>query len=84
MTEPVFLDLLERADYSKAKGFSKKDILSHGMLESVGDGKYLIRVGAGYVQSSGSGPSILDVGEPLTRAGKAGASIGAGVAGLVK
>jgi hypothetical protein len=83
VNESVFLELLNSADYGKAKGFSKKDILRHGVLESVGDGRYLVRVGAGYVHSSDSGPFILDLAEPLSRAGRAGASIG-GVAGAIR
>jgi hypothetical protein len=83
VNEAVFQDLLGRADYSKAKGFSKKDILSHGQLESVGDGRYLVKVGAGYVQGAESGPFILDLGEVLNRS-MVGARIGAGLGGLLK
>jgi hypothetical protein len=83
VNDAVFQDLLGRADYSKAKGFSKKDILSHGQLESVGDGRYLVKVGAGYVQGAESGPFILDLGEVLNR-GMVGAKIGAAAAGFLK
>jgi hypothetical protein len=46
--------------YRVAKRFKEDDILKNGILESVGDGKYLVRVGDGYVQSA-SGPFILDL-----------------------
>jgi hypothetical protein len=46
--------------YLVAKRFKEDDILKNGILESVGDGKYLVRVGDGYVQSA-SGPFILDL-----------------------
>jgi hypothetical protein len=45
MTEGEFKDLLNVADYSKAKGFKAEDIRKHGVFESIGDGKYLVKVG---------------------------------------
>lgn len=46
MKEDEFKQALSRADFSKAKGLSAKDIINSGTLESIGDGKYLVRVGA--------------------------------------
>ena len=81
MTEGEFKDLLNVADYSKAKGFKAEDIKKHGIFESIGDGKYLVKVGPGYMQAE-SGPLVLDLGALINRAmtwAKAG-----GAAGLVK
>jgi hypothetical protein len=75
MTEGEFKDLLNVADYSKAKGFKAEDIKKHGIFESVGDGKYLVKVGPGYVQSD-SGPFVLDLGALVNRA-MTGANTGA-------
>jgi hypothetical protein len=46
------------------------------------DGRYLVKVGAGYVQGD-SEPYVLDLGEVLNRS-MVGARIGAGLAGLLK
>lgn len=81
MTEGEFKDLLNMADYSRAKGFKAEDIRKHGVFESIGDGKYLVKVGPGYVQSE-SGPFILDLGAIVNRA-MTGSRTGA-VAGLLK
>jgi hypothetical protein len=60
MTDAEFRRALDRANYSKAAGFSKAEILKHGTLESVGDARYLVRVGPGYVQGD-KGPFVLDL-----------------------
>jgi hypothetical protein len=60
MTDDQFKKLLDKADYSGAKGLSASDIKRHGILESVGEGRYLIRVGPGYVQGE-RGPFVLDL-----------------------
>ena len=52
------------------KGFSKSDILRYGQLETVGRGKYLIKVGDAYLQGK-SGPFVLTLPQP-----SAGAAIG--------
>ena len=65
MTEGEFKDLLNVADYSKAKVFKVDDIKKQGIFESSGDGKYLVKVG-GYVQSD-SGPFVLDLGAIVNR-----------------
>ena len=39
MSEGEFKDLLNVADYSKAKGFKAEDIKKHGIFESAGDGE---------------------------------------------
>lgn len=80
MNETQFLDLVKRADYSKARGMKAADIQKHGILESVGAGRYLVKIGPGYVQSD-KGPFVLDLNLPPRGAGAA--KVG-GVAGLVK
>jgi hypothetical protein len=75
MTEGEFKDLLNVADYSKAKEFKADDIKKHGIFESIGDGKYLVKVGPGYVQSE-SGAFVLDLGATVNRA-MTGADTGA-------
>jgi hypothetical protein len=67
MTEGEFKDLLNVADYSKAKGFKAEDIKKHGVFDQSGIGKYLVKVGPGYVQSE-SGPFVLDLGAIVKRA----------------
>lgn len=52
---------LKKADYSKAKGLTKEGILKHETFESIVDGRYLVKVEPGYVQSD-KGPFILDLG----------------------
>lgn len=61
INENQFRWMLDRADYSKAKGLTKDDIKKYGTFESLGDGKYLVKVGPGYMQSD-QGPFILDLG----------------------
>ena len=61
MTEGEFKDLLNVADYSKANGFKAEDIRKHGVFESIGDGKYLVKIGPGYVQSE-TAPSCWILG----------------------
>ena len=56
-------------------------INKHGIFESIGDGRYPVKVGPGHVQSE-SGPFVLDLGAIVNRA-MTGAKAG-GVAGLVK
>jgi len=60
MTAGEFKDLLNVADYSKAKGCAVEDITKHGIVGSIGDRKYLVKVGHGCVQSE-SGPFFLDL-----------------------
>lgn len=82
--EADFMDLLKRADYSQAKGMKADDIQRHGVFESIGDGRYLVKVGPGYVQGD-RGPFVLDLNLPSRRAASAaaGATLG-GVAGMVR
>lgn len=60
MSETQFLALVKAADFSRAKGLKPEDIQRHGIFESIGDGRYLIRVGPGHVQGE-KGPFILDL-----------------------
>ena len=60
MKEGEFEKVLNLADYSAAKGFTAEDIKENGFFESIGDGKYLVKFGPGYVQSD-NGPFILDL-----------------------
>jgi len=62
ITENTFSDLVNKADFSGARGLSADDIRRHGVFESIGDGRYLVRVGPGYVQGE-NGPFILDLSE---------------------
>ena len=79
-TESDFMDLLKRADYSKAKGMKADDIQKQGIFESIGDGRFLVKIGPGYVQSD-KGPFVLDLNLPARGAG--GALLG-GAAGMVR
>ena len=81
MNESQFAEPLKKADYSKAKGLTKDDILKHETFESIGDGRYLVRVGPGYVQSD-KGPFILDLGS-IPAMGQIGPALG-GAAGLLQ
>jgi hypothetical protein len=72
---------VRRADYSKAKGFKAADIEKHGIFESVGDGRYMVKIGPGYVLAEKGGPFILDLN--FQPASTVGAKSG-GLAGLVK
>lgn len=65
MTEDDFDQALEAADYSGAKGFTREEILRHGQLESIGDGKYLVRVADGYVQAAPV--ELTTEGRPIVR-----------------
>jgi hypothetical protein len=65
--ERGFRRLIEEADFSKAKNVSKKDILDHGILESIGLGKYLIRMGGGYVTTAGGDGFELDLFDAVRR-----------------
>ena len=76
MNESQFAEPLKKADYSKAKGLTKDET-----FESIGDGRYLVRVGPGYVQSD-KGPFILDLGS-IPAMGQIGPALG-GAAGLVQ
>jgi len=57
MTDADFSDMVKAADFP-VKGFKKDDILRYGQLETVGRGKYLIKVGDAYLQGK-SGPFVL-------------------------
>jgi hypothetical protein len=81
MTEDQFMERVRRADYSKAKGFKAADIEKHGIFESVGDGRYMVKIGPGYVLAEKGGPFILDLN--FQPASTVGAKSG-GLAGLVK
>jgi hypothetical protein len=76
-TEADFRDLLARADYSRARGFTKDQILKHGVFESVGDGKYLVRVGPGYVHGDDGKTFVLDLGQVAQQRAMGGAMVGA-------
>lgn len=78
MTEADFKDLLGKADYSAAKGVTKKDIVTSGVFQSIGDGRYLVRIGPGYVQTA-KGPFVLDLGAVMKSLGGT-ANIGAAAA----
>src|SRR5207249_9135145 len=54
MTDADFSDMVRAADFP-VKGFKKDDILRYGQLETVGRGKYLVKVGDAYLQGK-SGP----------------------------
>ena len=58
MTDADFSDMVKGADFSPVKGFKKDDILRYGQLETVGRGKYLIKVGDAYLQGK-TGPFVL-------------------------
>src|SRR6266481_2563929 len=60
MTDAEFQDMVKGSDFSQVKGFSKKDVLSNGQLETVGRGKYLIKVGDAYLQGK-AGPFVLEL-----------------------
>jgi hypothetical protein len=81
MAEDQFMERVRRADYSKAKGFKAADIEKHGIFESVGDGRYMVKIGPGYVLAEKGGPFILDLN--FQPASTVGAKSG-GLAGLVK
>lgn len=82
MTEGEFRDLLNVADYSRAKGFKAEDIRKHGVFESIGATESIwLRLDRAMVQSE-SGPFILDLGAIVNRA-MTGSRTGA-VAGLLK
>jgi len=70
MTDDQFQDMVRAADFSPVKGFKKDDILRYGQLETVGRGKYLVKVGDAYLQGK-SGPFVLTLPQP-----SAGAAIG--------
>jgi len=65
-TEEDFLRLIEGADFSGARGLNADEIRRNATFESVGDGRYLVRVGPGYVQGE-RGPFILDLSQAQTR-----------------
>lgn len=68
MTEAQFLDLVKNADFSKAKNATKENILRHGIFESAGDAKYMIRIGAEYVHDATTGEEfVLDLSHTKTR-----------------
>jgi len=50
-TEDQFLEAMKIGDYSDAAGVSREDILGTGVPESLGNGRYLIRVGVLPVES---------------------------------
>lgn len=81
MNESQFADLLMKADYSEAKGLTKDDILKHKTFESIGDGRYLVRVGPGYVQSD-KGPFVLDLGS-IPAVGEIGPALGGAAVGAM-
>jgi hypothetical protein len=54
---------------------NSSDIKKHGIFESVGDGKYLVNVASGYVQSAAE-PFVLDLDAIVNRA-VTGANTGA-------
>lgn len=83
MTEAGFRDLVTKADYSKVKGMKRDDILKQGTFESVGDGRYLVRIGPGYVHNDQGQPFILDLGAVLQAQASGAAAVG-GAAGLVQ
>lgn len=58
-TEDDWSRLIKEADFSGAKNASPVDIQKHGIFESVGDGRYIIRIGPQYIQGE-QGPFILD------------------------
>ena len=51
----------------KAKGCTVEDIKKHGTFESIGDRKYLVKLGHGCAQNE-SGPFFLDPGAIGNRA----------------
>ncbi len=63
MNEGDFMAAVKGADFSRAKGFDRNSIMKFGSFESIGDGKYLVKVGPGYVQSD-KGPFVLDLDRP--------------------
>lgn len=68
MTEAQFLDLVKTADFSKAKNATRENILRHGIFESAGDGKYLIRFGVEYLHDAATGEEfVLDLSQSKTR-----------------
>jgi hypothetical protein len=46
---------------------NSSDIKKHGIFESIGEGKYLVKVAPGYVQSA-AGPFVVDLAAILRRA----------------
>src|SRR5438445_6691864 len=70
MTDADFSDMVRAADFSPVKGFGKQDILRYGQLETVGKGKYLVKVGDAYLQGK-AGPFVVQLPQP-----SAGAAIG--------
>lgn len=77
MTEDDWTEMLKQGDYSAALGFDPEAIQRNGIFENVGAGKYLVRVGPGYIQSE-SGPFILDLSkiEPKTIGRKLSVEVG--------
>ena len=65
-TEEDFLQLVEGADFSGARGLNADEIRRNATFESVGDGRYLVRIGPGYVQGE-RGPFILDLSQAQPR-----------------
>lgn len=75
MTEDDFKRLLGKADLSKARGVTASDVRKYGVFQSIGDGKYLIRIGPGFVHDQ-RGPFVLDLGEVSKRGAFVPASLG--------